>query len=787
MSKIFKGESFSITLNGESVPVFGKTSSDADEPKQAMPSGPISGTFTATLKSDCVLEAFIRACWAEQFGGLTYGSVCSGIEAASVAWHPLGWQPTWFAEIESFPSHLLAHHWPDVPNLGDMTKIGVRVAAGDVPAPDVLVGGTPCQAFSVAGLREGLDDERGQLTLEYMRLANAIDDRRAADGKAPVIIVWENVPGVFTDASNAFGCFLAGLAGENEPFEPGPRPATGKNSKFWRWDKNTGQHVPRWSKRGCIAGKQRKLAWRVLDAQYCNLAQRRERVFVVASARTDIYPEEILFEFDGVRRDSSPERKAPEGFTSPTANGAGSGDAGQLLPLKAYRMTAFGQYEDDETASTMKARDYKDATDLAVMGAIGFPEYMSGTQEAAAHPVSPTLQALNPTAVAYASADNVLAVRRLTPLECERLQGFPDGYTHIPVDKRMTLKTDELAYIHKHYPGISDDDARQLVADTPRYKALGNSMAVPVMQWIGARIGRAVVSATANITIPVGKGKTAVATAVTAEEKRRPFLKWAGGKFKVLDIIASWLPAGDRLIEPFVGAGSVFMNMPFRRYLLGDINPDLINLYRQLETSPDAVINTARQLVESCTSNAAYLAMREEFNGRRAHAVRHAALFLAINRTCFNGLSRYNTKGLFNVGWCKKEAPYFPTDELEDFARRRSPDREFVCGSFIETIFHAGAGDVIFCDPPYEPMPGKSGFTAYARGAFTFDHQRALVEACVAAHERGARVVITNSGSPLILHLYKNHGLDVHNFTATRSISRDASTRGDVSDIIAIL
>lgn len=114
---------------------------------------------------------------------ITYGSVCSGIEAATTAWHPLGWSPRWFAEIEPFPSAVLAHHWPDVPNLGDFTAIRDKIAAGAVEAPDVLVGGTPCQAFSVAGLRQSLDDKRGQLAIEFVRLADAIDSARSLGGK----------------------------------------------------------------------------------------------------------------------------------------------------------------------------------------------------------------------------------------------------------------------------------------------------------------------------------------------------------------------------------------------------------------------------------------------------------------------------------------------------------------------------------------------------------------------------------------------------------------------------
>lgn len=223
---------------------------------------------------------------------ISYGSVCSGIEAASVAWHHLGWVPRWFAEIEPFPSAVLAHHWPEVSNLGDFTAIRDKVAAGTVEAPDVLVGGTPCQAFSIAGLRQSLDDKRGQLTIEFVRLANAIDSARSFRGQRPVTVVWENVPGVLNTPDNAFGCFLAGLVGEDDPLEP---PGG------------------RWSNAGYVRGPARAAAWRILDAQYFGVAQRRRRVFVVASAG-GIRPESVLFELDGVRRDSPPSREAGQGF-----------------------------------------------------------------------------------------------------------------------------------------------------------------------------------------------------------------------------------------------------------------------------------------------------------------------------------------------------------------------------------------------------------------------------------------------------------------------------------------
>lgn len=151
---------------------------------------------------------------------ITYGSVCSGIEAATVAWHPLGWRAAWYAEIEPFPCAVLAHHYPDTPNHGDMTRLAAMVLSGKIQAPEVLVGGTPCQAFSVAGMREGLADPRGALTIKYVELLDAIDHVRTMHGEPEAVCVWENVPGVLSDKGNAFGCFLGALVGESEELQP---------------------------------------------------------------------------------------------------------------------------------------------------------------------------------------------------------------------------------------------------------------------------------------------------------------------------------------------------------------------------------------------------------------------------------------------------------------------------------------------------------------------------------------------------------------------------------------
>ena len=426
---------------------------------------------------------------------MRYGSLCSGIEAASVAWEPLGWQPAWFAEIEPFPCAVLNHHWPHIPNHGDMTQLVGKILDGSVEAPDVLVGGTPCQAFSVAGLRGSLDDERGNLTLVLIRILDAIDFIRARNGQPPCILVWENVPGVLNTKDNAFGCFLGGLAGESLPLEP------------------AGQ---KWTNAGAVFGPAREIAWRILDAQYFGVPQLRRRVFVIASAGC-LRPAEILFERQsqaghpaaGAEAGQNPAAAAPAGShwddpanPHPTLNQSGCGGiigqsnqeifsqrGGGLIPV---RMRSFGDYIQDDTASTVKARDHKDATDLIVVHGRQDPctsdqaftldrQHNGNTNVVCIHGNTIGRQLHNGgngtgaiqdgtsytlTATDSHAVSDGLQLRRLTPTECERLQGFPDNHTLIP------------------WRGKSAADC----PDSPRYKAIGNSMAVPVMRWIGRKI-----------------------------------------------------------------------------------------------------------------------------------------------------------------------------------------------------------------------------------------------------------------------------------------------------------
>lgn len=227
---------------------------------------------------------------------MRYGSICSGIEAATVAWQPLGWEAAWLSEIEPFPCAVLDRHYPNVPNLGDITADDFATRAKALGDIDLIVGGTPCQAFSVAGLRRSLDDDRGNLTLRFVEICNDINPR---------FILWENVPGVLNTTDNAFGCFLAGIVGADAPLIPGQ-----------------GQ---RWTNAGVVAGPQRSAAWRILDAQYFGLAQRRKRVFVVASAGNDPHPAQILFEQKGVCGDLAAGREEGAGAPGDVAACLNSG------------------------------------------------------------------------------------------------------------------------------------------------------------------------------------------------------------------------------------------------------------------------------------------------------------------------------------------------------------------------------------------------------------------------------------------------------------------------------
>jgi DNA (cytosine-5)-methyltransferase 1 len=353
---------------------------------------------------------------------MRYLSVCSGIEAATVAWHPLGWKPAAFAEIDKFPRAVLQHHYPEVPIHGDFTTI----QQNDYGTVDLLVGGTPCQSFSVAGLRGGLDDDRGNLALEFMRLAARIE---------PTWIVWENVPGVLSsNGGRDFGSILGAL---------------GELGYGW--------------------------AYRVLDAQHFGVPQRRRRVFVVGCTRGWQCAAAVLFEQHSVSGNPPPRREKREGVAAGVADCAGVGNDGSMIARCVT--TGEGKRFDSET-TTLFAFDWQTGGDMRGLD----PKPTAQLQRCQAPAVAldlrhdkelgqiaPTMQArtnLGSDLFNQPAVRQGAAVRRLTPRECERLQGFPDDYTAIP------------------WRGKPADQC----PDGPRYKSLGNSMAVPVMRWIGRRI-----------------------------------------------------------------------------------------------------------------------------------------------------------------------------------------------------------------------------------------------------------------------------------------------------------
>lgn len=311
----------------------------------------------------------------------TVGSICSGIEAASVAWQSLGLKFKWFSEIANFPSQVLAEKYPDIENLGDMSLIPNKIKENLIEAPDLICGGTPCQAFSFAGWKNGLDDDRGNLTLKFVDIIDANDERRQKDNLEPTIVFWENVEGVLSDKTNAFGCFLSSLAGLEKPIERA-----------------------KWPTSGILFGKKRNIAWRVLDAKFFGLPQQRRRLYVVAGGK-NFHPEDILFEYN------------------------------------ESKLSEFPKYDLTFEKDGHKFEIFREYTDCL------YSAY--GTK-------------WNGNAAATNGSLFVVQdgrIRRLSPLETERLMGFPDNYTNISKAKK-----------------------------TNRYQAIGNSWAVPVIRWIGQRL-----------------------------------------------------------------------------------------------------------------------------------------------------------------------------------------------------------------------------------------------------------------------------------------------------------
>ena len=267
------------------------------------------------------------------------------------------------------------------------------------------------------------------------------------------------------------------------------------------------------------------------------------------------------------------------------------------------------------------------------------------------------------------------------------------------------------------------------------------------------------------------------------EKKVRAFLKWAGGTYSIVDQINRHLPPAKKLIEPFVGAGSVFLNTNYSRYILNDINADLINLYQRLQHRPDELIRDAASLfTERNNSETYYYALREEFN-TTADLHRKAMLFLYLNRHGYNGLCRYSLNGKFNVPFGRYKKPYFPQQEMWIFAEK-SERAIFTCLPFERIFGRARSGSVIYCDPPYMPLSKTASFTSYSAQAFDESAQRKLaLLAKKAAYQRGIPVVVSNHDLPCVRELYE--GARMHRLAVKRSISQNIAMRQPVHEIIA--
>ena len=358
----------------------------------------------------------------------TFGSVCSGIEAARFVLKPLGLKPLWLSEIEDFPCKFLANNYPDVPNVGDMNDIPQMIENGEIPVPDLLCGGTPCQAFSWAGWRQGVNDDRGQLTLKFFDILNRMDDIRLKQGQNRAVCFWENVEGVLTDNENAFGYFLAGLAGLDNPI----CSSLEKRFKTVKKDGHTQkiEVAAKWPNAGVLHGKIRNIAWRVLDAKYFGLPQQRKRIYVVAGGK-EFNPEQVLFEMGDVIAD--PFKIKGQIEKDPKEKGL-------------FDEIDFSNKVSIDTSLTRKINGY----DVEV-----FRTYTDCLYAAYGTKWNGNAAALNGSL--FVSQNG--RIRRMTPLETERIMGFPDNYTLLPKCR-----------------------------DTQRYKATGNSWAINVIHWITNRL-----------------------------------------------------------------------------------------------------------------------------------------------------------------------------------------------------------------------------------------------------------------------------------------------------------
>ena len=266
-------------------------------------------------------------------------------------------------------------------------------------------------------------------------------------------------------------------------------------------------------------------------------------------------------------------------------------------------------------------------------------------------------------------------------------------------------------------------------------------------------------------------------------KKHRAFLKWAGGKYGLIEDINHLLPQGKRLVEPFVGAGSVFLNSDYEEYLLNDVNQDLINLYQLVKLDVATYIVAAKKLfTPEYNVEERYYQLRQQFNASKDPFER-SVLFLYLNRHGYNGLCRYNLKGGYNVPFGRYKKPYFPEIELLYFAEK-SQRATFTCQCFRDTFSETNVGDVIYCDPPYAPLSPTASFTSYSGQGFKLIDQQELAQLAEISIENNIPVLISNHDLPLTRELY--HKANLHIRSVKRTISQKAGKRLKVDEVLAI-
>lgn len=263
----------------------------------------------------------------------------------------------------------------------------------------------------------------------------------------------------------------------------------------------------------------------------------------------------------------------------------------------------------------------------------------------------------------------------------------------------------------------------------------------------------------------------------------RPFLKWPGGKYRLLDKIVSLLPQGDQLVEPFVGSGVVFLNTEYEFYRLSDANQDLINMYVLLQQQGQAFIDYAKKYFTPKNNQPEkYYALRDEFN-RSRKIEKRAALFLYLNRHGFNGLCRYNLKGIYNVPFGQYKSPFFPEAQMQFFAQK-AQRAVFTCDDFTQSLSNVTNKSVVYADPPYVPLTDTAFFTQYAGQGFGVAQQHDLALIAQKLSRRGVAVLLSNHDTPFTREVYA--GATITSIDVLRSISANTKGRKHVKELLAL-